>query len=104
MSDEDTRFMRRALRLAARAAGRTSPNPMVGTVLVRGAEIVGEGYHRAAGEPHAEVSALTKAGDAARGATLYTTLEPCPHHAPPAPGVHAARAARVQRADAATRG
>src|SRR2546427_13147263 len=104
MSDEATRFMRRALRLAARAAGRTSPNPMVGTVLVRGAEIVGEGYHRAAGEPHAEVSALTKAGDAARGATLYTTLEPCAHHGRTPPCVDAILAAGVRRVVAAMRG
>src|SRR5438034_396960 len=103
MSDEDTRFMRRALRLAARAAGRTSPNPMVGTVIVRGTEIVGEGYHRAAGEPHAEVSALTKAGDAARGATLYTTLEPCAHHGRTPPCVDAILAAGVRRVVAAMR-
>src|SRR2546430_13416694 len=103
MSDEDTRFMRRALRLAARAAGRTSPNPMVGTVIVRGTEIVGEGYHRAAGEPHAEVSALTKAGDAARGATLYTTLEPCAHHGRTPPCVDAILAAARRRGGAAVR-
>jgi len=103
MSDEDTRFMRRALRLATRAAGRTSPNPMVGTVIVRGTEIVGEGYHRAAGEPHAEVSALTKAGDAARGATLYTTLEPCAHHGRTPPCVDAILAAGVRRVVAAMR-
>ena len=57
--------MRRALRLAERAAGRTSPNPMVGAVVVRGDEIVGEGYHHAAGEPHAEVNALRRAGERA---------------------------------------
>src|SRR5512143_1635694 len=58
---DDVRFMRRALRLAARAAGRTSPNPLVGTVIVRGDEIVGEGYHHAAGQPHAEVNAIREA-------------------------------------------
>src|SRR2546429_9725033 len=103
MSEDDTRFMRRALRLAARAAGRTSPNPMVGTVIVRGTEVVGEGYHHAAGEPHAEVSALTKAGDAARGATLYTTLEPCAHHARTPPCVDAILAAGGRPAGAAHR-
>src|SRR2546428_6762978 len=103
MSEDDTRFMRRALRLAARAAGRTSPNPMVGTVIVRGTEIVGEGYHRAAGEPHAEVSALTKPGDAARGATLYTTLKPCAHHGSPPPCVDAILAAGGRRGGGAER-
>ncbi|MDP9283004.1 MAG: bifunctional diaminohydroxyphosphoribosylaminopyrimidine deaminase/5-amino-6-(5-phosphoribosylamino)uracil reductase RibD [Chloroflexota bacterium] len=103
MTGEDTQYMRRALRLAARAAGRTSPNPMVGTVLVRGDKIVGEGYHRAAGEPHAEVNALAKAGDAARGATLYTTLEPCAHHGRTPPCVDAIVAAGVRRVVAAMR-
>ncbi len=95
--------MRRALRLAARAAGRTSPNPMVGTVVVRGGEVIGEGYHRAAGEPHAEVNALEKAGDAARGATLYTTLEPCAHHGRTPPCVDAIVKAGVRRVVAAMR-
>lgn len=74
------RYMQRALELAERARGRTSPNPMVGAVLVRDGQIVGEGFHRAAGTPHAEINALRDAGDAARGATLYVTLEPCCHH------------------------
>jgi diaminohydroxyphosphoribosylaminopyrimidine deaminase/5-amino-6-(5-phosphoribosylamino)uracil reductase len=77
MSDEA--YMRRALALASRALGRTSPNPMVGAVVVRGGRIVGEGYHRRAGDPHAEVMALRHAGSRARGATLYVTLEPCCH-------------------------
>ncbi|MFZ5863321.1 MAG: bifunctional diaminohydroxyphosphoribosylaminopyrimidine deaminase/5-amino-6-(5-phosphoribosylamino)uracil reductase RibD [Nitrospirota bacterium] len=77
MSDEA--YMRRALTLAARGVGRTSPNPAVGAVVVRGGRIVGEGYHRRAGEPHAEVIALRDAGSRARGATLYVTLEPCCH-------------------------
>src|SRR5882672_6451741 len=103
VSDEDTTYMRRALRLAARAAGRTSPNPMVGAVVVRGDKIVGEGYHRAAGEPHAESVALAKAGDAARGATLYTTLEPCAHHGRTPPCVDAIVTAGVRRVVAAMR-
>lgn len=70
-------FMRRALALARR--GITTPNPMVGAVLVKDGRIVGEGYHRRAGMPHAEVEALRKAGERARGATLYVTLEPCSH-------------------------
>src|SRR6202158_3011106 len=103
MSGEDEKYMRRALRLAARAAGRPSPNPMVGAVVVRGDTIVGEGFHRAAGEPHAEVIALAKAGDAARGATLYTTLEPCAHHGRTPPCVDAIVKAGVRRVVAAMR-
>ncbi len=72
--------MQRALALARRAEGRTSPNPPVGAVLVKDGQIVGEGYHRRAGEPHAEAAALAQAGERARGATLYVTLEPCAHH------------------------
>src|SRR4030088_210362 len=103
MSGEDEKYMRRALRLAARAAGRTSPNPMVGAVFVRGDKIVGDGYRRAAGEPHAEVNALAKAGDDARGATLYTTLEPCAHHGRTPPCVDAIVTAGVRRVVAAMR-
>lgn len=72
-------YMRRALALAARALGRTSPNPAVGAVVVGRGRVVGEGYHRHAGAPHAEVVALQRAGSGARGATLYVTLEPCCH-------------------------
>lgn len=78
--DRDARFMRRALELAERGRGLTSPNPMVGAVVVVGDEIVGEGVHRAAGQPHAEIEALAASGSRARGATLYVTLEPCAHH------------------------
>ena len=76
---QDERHMRQALRLAARARGRTSPNPMVGAVLVRGDEVLGQGYHRRAGGAHAEVEALAQAGAASRGADLYVNLEPCNH-------------------------
>jgi diaminohydroxyphosphoribosylaminopyrimidine deaminase/5-amino-6-(5-phosphoribosylamino)uracil reductase len=74
------RFMRRALELAAKGEGRTAPNPMVGAVVVRGGRVVGEGWHREFGGPHAEVLALRAAGAKARGATIYVTLEPCSPH------------------------
>jgi diaminohydroxyphosphoribosylaminopyrimidine deaminase/5-amino-6-(5-phosphoribosylamino)uracil reductase len=77
MKEED--FMRLALSLAKRGLGTTSPNPMVGALVIKGREIVGEGYHRKVGEPHAEAIALEKAGEKARGATLFVTLEPCCH-------------------------
>jgi len=96
MTDAD--FMRRALALAERGRGLTSPNPMVGAVLVRDGRVVGEGAHLRAGGPHAEVEALAAAGAAARGATLYCTLEPCDHHGrtpPCAPAVAAAGITRV---------
>ncbi len=72
-------FMQRALDLAARGKGRTSPNPMVGAVVAKGNKIIAEGYHKKAGTPHAEILALKKAGSKARGATLYINLEPCCH-------------------------
>jgi diaminohydroxyphosphoribosylaminopyrimidine deaminase / 5-amino-6-(5-phosphoribosylamino)uracil reductase len=79
MSERDQAFMRRALALAAQGRGLTSPNPMVGAIVVRGDRIVAEGVHRAAGRPHAEIEALDAAGLHAVGATLYVTLEPCTH-------------------------
>jgi len=78
MNDED--YMKLALELAGKAKGRTSPNPMVGAVVVKDGKIVGQGYHREAGQPHAEVNALNKAGKEAEGATLYLNLEPCVHY------------------------
>lgn len=78
-SATDRKFMEHALVLAARARGRTSPNPLVGAVIVRDSEIVGEGYHQRAGEAHAEINALNQARTLADGATMYVTLEPCCH-------------------------
>ena len=74
---EDERYMSRAFTLARRGMGRTSPNPMVGCVLVRDGQVVGEGYHERFGGPHAEALAILNAGEKARGATAYVTLEPC---------------------------
>lgn len=79
MSDRDSHMMMQAIDLARRAKGRTSPNPMVGCVLAHGDEIVGRGWHKGPGTPHAEVMALTDAGDRAAGATAFVTLEPCNH-------------------------
>ena len=76
----DHDYMRRALELAARGLYTTTPNPRVGCVIVRDGAIVGEGFHERAGEPHAEVLALRAAGERARGATVYLTLEPCAHY------------------------
>jgi diaminohydroxyphosphoribosylaminopyrimidine deaminase/5-amino-6-(5-phosphoribosylamino)uracil reductase len=80
MTAEDHFYMARAIRLAERGLYTTHPNPRVGCVLVRDGVIVGEGFHRRAGEPHAERNALAEAGERARGATAYVTLEPCCHH------------------------
>ena len=101
MTEGDTadRFMQRALELAERGRGLTSPNPMVGAVVVTpDGEVAGEGFHARAGGSHAEVEALRAAGSRARGATLYVTLEPCSHHGrtpPCAPAVIEAGVARV---------
>jgi len=75
----DENFMREALRIARNAEGRTSPNPLVGAVVVKDGKIIAEGWHRQAGTPHAEIHALNMAGELAKGATLYVTLEPCSH-------------------------
>ncbi len=93
----DKHYMQRALELAAKAKGRTSPNPMVGAVVVRDGEVVGQGYHARAGTPHAEVVALKQAGDKARGATLYVTLEPCCHYGRTGPCTEAVIQAGVKR-------
>ncbi len=94
-------YMRMALALARRGAGRTSPNPAVGAVLVRGGKVVGRGYHRAAGLPHAEVEAIRAAGRAARGADLYVTLEPCCHVGRTGPCTEAVLSAGIRRVAAA---
>lgn len=97
----DSSMMARALQLAERGLWTTSPNPRVGCVLVRAGEIVGEGWHEKAGEPHAEVHALRAAGERARGATAYVTLEPCSHHGRTPPCAEALIAAGVSRVVAA---
>lgn len=97
----DREFMARALRLARRGLYTTQPNPRVGCVIVRDGEVVGEGWHRRAGGPHAEIEALRSAGDAARGATVYVTLEPCSHHGRTPPCADALIGAGVGRVVAA---
>src|SRR2546423_1758602 len=90
-------FLERALELAERGRGTTHPNPVVGAVLVRDGEVVGEGWHERKGGPHAEVVALAAAGDRARGATLYVTMEPCAHHGATPPCAQAVIAAGVTK-------
>lgn len=97
----DEQFMARALRLAKLGRFTTHPNPNVGCVIAKDGEIVGEGYHFRAGEPHAEVHALRMAGEKARGATAYVTLEPCSHHGRTPPCCDALIAAGVTRVVAA---
>lgn len=98
MADKvDRTYMERALLLAEKARGKTSPNPMVGAVLVKGGRVVGEGYHRAAGRDHAEIVALKKAKTKCRGATLYVSLEPCCHTGATQPCVEAIIQAGVQK-------
>lgn len=95
--------MRRALALAERGWGQVSPNPLVGAVVVRDGEVVGEGFHAAFGRAHAEVVALGKAGTLARGSTVYVTLEPCAHHGKTPPCTDALLAAGVSRVVVAVR-
>lgn len=97
MSDADLTWMRRALELAERGRGHVEPNPLVGAVVVRDGVAVGEGWHRRYGEAHAEVNALAEAGAAARGATLYVTLEPCCHHGKTPPCTDAVLRAGINR-------
>jgi diaminohydroxyphosphoribosylaminopyrimidine deaminase/5-amino-6-(5-phosphoribosylamino)uracil reductase len=100
-TDTDARHMARALELARRGLYTTDPNPRVGCVLVRNGKVVGEGFHERAGGPHAEITALRAAGDAARGATVYLTLEPCCHHGKTPPCTDAIIGAGVARVIAA---
>src|SRR6266550_2832070 len=99
LAGKDARFVRLALRLARRGYGTTSPNPMVGAVLVKGGQIIGRGWHRRAGLPHAEIEALRdaqKRGHNPRGATLYVTLEPCCTHGRTPPCTEAIIAAGIK--------
>lgn len=95
--DRDQFYMKKALRLAIRGEGRTSPNPMVGAVLVRDGKIIGQGWHDVLGGPHAEVNAIADAGGKARGATLYVTLEPCNHQGRTPPCTRAVIEAGISR-------
>jgi diaminohydroxyphosphoribosylaminopyrimidine deaminase/5-amino-6-(5-phosphoribosylamino)uracil reductase len=90
-------FMQRAIQLARMGRGRVEPNPMVGAVVVRDGRIIGEGYHERFGQTHAEVNALARAGEAARGADIYVTLEPCCRHGKQPPCTEALLAAGVAR-------
>jgi diaminohydroxyphosphoribosylaminopyrimidine deaminase/5-amino-6-(5-phosphoribosylamino)uracil reductase len=94
--------LERALELAERGRGTTHPNPIVGAVVVRDGEVVGEGWHERKGGPHAEVVALQAAGERARGATVYVTMEPCAHHGSTRPCTEAVLAAGVTRVVAAS--
>jgi diaminohydroxyphosphoribosylaminopyrimidine deaminase/5-amino-6-(5-phosphoribosylamino)uracil reductase len=98
---DDERFMDEALELAARGRGLVSPNPLVGAVVVADGQVVGRGWHEGPGKPHAEVVGLAEAGERARGATLYTSLEPCDHHGRTPPCSIAAIDAGVRRVVAA---
>lgn len=97
MNDFHLKMMRRALSLARKGIGRTSPNPAVGAVVVRDGVIVGEGWHKRAGTPHAEIHALAMAGELARGGDVYVTLEPCSHFGKTPPCADALLAAGVSR-------
>lgn len=102
-SAADHAYMARALQLAERGLYTTSPNPRVGCVIVQDGVVVGSGWHQRAGEPHAEIHALREAGSAARGATVYVTLEPCSHHGRTPPCAGALIDAGVARVVAALR-
>jgi len=95
--DKDTTFMKKAIALARQAIGRTAPNPSVGALVVKSGRVVGRGFHPKAGKPHAEVYALAEAGDNARGATLYVTLEPCNHYGKTPPCTEAIIKAGISR-------
>ena len=96
-TERDSRHLLRAVELAAQARGRTSPNPLVGAVVVKGGRPIGEGFHAAAGEPHAERMALAACVEDPAGATLYVSLEPCCHHGRTPPCTEAIVAAGIAR-------
>ncbi len=98
MTTQDLAYMRMAYGLAEKARGRSSPNPLVGSVIVRQGAIIGYGYHEEAGKPHAEIMALGKAGRRAKGATIYVTLEPCVHWGRTPPCVDSLIASGLRRA------
>jgi diaminohydroxyphosphoribosylaminopyrimidine deaminase/5-amino-6-(5-phosphoribosylamino)uracil reductase len=99
----DSQMMSRAVELARRGEGFVEPNPMVGCVIVKDGEVVGEGWHQQFGGPHAEVHALQAAGERAKGATIYVTLEPCCHQGKTPPCTEAIIAAGIQRVVTALR-
>ncbi len=96
-AQDDARHMARALELAARGEGQVEPNPMVGCVIVRERQPIGEGWHQRFGDPHAEVEALRSVTGSARGATMYVTLEPCCHTGQTPPCTEAVIAAGIRR-------
>lgn len=95
--DLDLHFIKEALRLARKAQGQTDPNPMVGAVIVKEGKVLGRGYHRRAGLPHAEIEAFASACSNVAGATLYVNLEPCAHHGRTPPCVDAIILAGIKR-------
>lgn len=103
VSASDMAYMSLALALAARGKGNTSPNPMVGCVILKNGRMIGQGFHAQAGGPHAEIVALTEAGEAARGATLVVTLEPCCHHGKTPPCTDAIIKAGIEHVIIATK-
>ena len=96
-TDKDTKYMKEALRLARKGLGYTSPNPMVGAVVVKNDTVITRSYHMKAGTPHAEAIALKQAGERAKGAILYTNLEPCCHYGNTPPCVEGIIAACIRR-------
>ena len=95
-SADDARYMAEALQLAAKGRWTTAPNPAVGCLLVKNGQVIGRGFHQVAGSPHAEIHALREAGEQARGATAYVTLEPCSHHGRTGPCADALIAAGIK--------
>src|SRR3954451_4756934 len=101
MNSHDDHWMRQALQLAEQGRGHVEPNQLVGAVIVRDGNVVGAGWHQQFGQAHAEVNALAAAGAAARGATLYVTLEPCCHHGKTPPCTDSVIRAGISRVVAA---